>query len=92
MKDYYCILEVHPEASAAAIDRAYKSLVRRYHPDALPPAQRRWATLRMQELNEARDVLAEPARRARYDRRRRLEFWRLFWREGLAGLSRRRGW
>ena len=89
MKDYLKILEVHPDASAEVIDRAYKALARKYHPDAYPVDQRQWATMKMQEINEARDVLTDPRRRAEFDRWRRLEFWRLFWREGLAGLSRR---
>lgn len=91
MKDYYQILEVHPEASAEAIDRSYRALARKYHPDSQPPEQKQWATARMQEINEARDVLADPGRRAEYARRRRTELWRLFWRDGLAGLGRKLG-
>lgn len=91
MKDYYHILEVHPEASAEAIDSAYKVLARKYHPDRRPPEMEKWATLKMQEINEARDTLINPARRARYVRCRRNQLLRLFWREGLAGLTRRRG-
>lgn len=89
MKDYYRILEVHQDASPEVIERAYKTLARKYHPDAYPPEQRQWATKKMQEINEAHDVLTDPKRRSEYARWRRLEFWRLFWQEGLAGLSRR---
>ncbi|MFA5802399.1 MAG: DnaJ domain-containing protein [Thermoleophilia bacterium] len=89
MKDYYRILEVHQEASPDVIERAYKALARKYHPDSCPPEQRVSATMKMQELNEARHVLSDPARRAEYARFRRTEFWRIFWREGLTGLSRR---
>ncbi|MHB8793664.1 MAG: J domain-containing protein [Thermoleophilia bacterium] len=89
LKDYYRILEVHPEASAEVIERAYKALVRKYHPDSYPPEQRDWANLKMQEINEARDVLHDPQQRAAYARYQKTEFWRLFWREGLSGLSRR---
>jgi DnaJ-class molecular chaperone len=88
LKDYYRILEVHQEASTEVIDRAYKALARKYHPDSYPPERQVWANLRMQEINEARDVLTDPDRRAAYARYRRTEFWRVFWREGLAGLSR----
>jgi DnaJ-class molecular chaperone len=91
LKDYYHILEVNQEASVEVIDQAYKALARKYHPDSYPPEKREWATLKMQELNEARDVLTDPKRRAEFMRWRRAEFWRLFWREGLAGLSRRWG-
>ncbi len=89
MKDYYRILEVSEDASPEVIDQAYRALARKYHPDSWPPEQRSWATMKMQEINEARDVLGDPERRAEYTRGRRAEFWRLFWREGLAGLSRR---
>ncbi|MHB1361707.1 MAG: J domain-containing protein [Thermoleophilia bacterium] len=88
MKDYYRILEVHQEASPEVIDRAYKALARKYHPDSYPPGQREWANGRMQEINEAHDVLTDPRRRAAYARYRRNEFWRLFLKEGLSGLSR----
>ncbi len=89
MKDYFRILEVNQEASPEVIEQAYRTLARKYHPDSYPPERQAWATAKMQELNEARDVLVDPRRRAEYLRQRRLEFWRLFWREGLAGLARR---
>lgn len=91
LKDYYRILEVHQEASSEVIERAYRTLARKYHPDSFPPEQRDWATRKMQEINEAHAVLTDPHRRAHYTRTRRQEFWRLFWREGLSGLSRRWG-
>lgn len=91
MKDYYRILEVHPEASLEAILRAYRNLARKFHPDACPADKHEWATERMGDLNEARAVLSDPEKRAFYDRQRRLEPWRLFWREGLAGLARKIG-
>lgn len=88
MKDYYRILQVHPEASPEVIDRAYKTLARKYHPDAWPSEKQVWANHRMQEINEARGVLTDPRQRAEYARHRRTEFWRVFWREGLSGLSK----
>ncbi|MBE0428256.1 MAG: J domain-containing protein [Thermoleophilia bacterium] len=89
VKDYYRILQVHPEASPEVIDRAYKALARKYHPDSWPAEKQNWANMKMQEINEARAVLGNPARRAEYARYRRTEFWRIFWREGLSGLSRK---
>ncbi|MBK5225106.1 MAG: DnaJ domain-containing protein [Thermoleophilia bacterium] len=89
LKDYYRILEVHPEASREVIDRAYRALARKYHPDAYPAERQQWANLMMQEINEAHDVLTDPGRRAAYARYQKTEFWRVFWREGLSGLSRR---
>lgn len=88
MKDYYHILQVNQQASPEVIDRAYKTLVRKYHPDRYTPEKKAWANARMQEINEARAVLIDPDRRAEYSRQRRVESWRVFWREGLTGLSR----
>ncbi|MCD5397663.1 DnaJ domain-containing protein [candidate division NPL-UPA2 bacterium] len=67
--DYYAILQVHPEADREVIIAAYRKLAVKHHPDvnALPDA-----TERMKRLNEAYAVLSEPARRADYDRLRKV--------------------
>lgn len=70
MKDYYETLEVHPKASEEVIKRAYRVLAEKYHPDRYPPAEQRWATERMQEVNQAYQVLSHPGKRGKYDRRR----------------------
>lgn len=69
MKDYYRILEVHPEASTDVVTRAYKTLAKKYHPDRYHISDKRLLTERMQELNEAYETLADPGRRERYNRR-----------------------
>ena len=63
-KDYYKILGVEKTASADEIRTAYRRLARKYHPDLSkePDAQ-----ARMQDINEARDVLADPEKRSAYD-------------------------
>ena len=65
--DYYAILQVHPKAEREVIAAAYRRLAARYHPDvnASPGAAER-----MKQLNEAYEVLSNPARRAAYDRSR----------------------
>ena len=67
-KNYYKILQVDPSAEAEVIAAAYKRLSIKYHPDTnrSPDANRR-----MQEINEAFDVLKDPARRRQYDLNRR---------------------
>jgi hypothetical protein len=67
--DLYAELRVPPDATAAAITAAHRSLVRRAHPDAADDdaADR---TARTARLNVARDWLADPERRRRYDRAR----------------------
>jgi curved DNA-binding protein len=65
-KDYYQILEVGKSASADDIEKAYRKLARRYHPDINPAdevAQERFA-----EINEAHRVLTQAEARAKYDR------------------------
>ncbi len=66
-KDYYAILQVHPRAEPEVIEVAYRRLSRKYHPDVSDQAD---AGQRMRELNEAFEVLSDPARRRAYDRRR----------------------
>lgn len=62
--DLYRLLGVDPSASRADIDRAYRRLARRWHPDmtASPGAAERFA-----RISTARRVLSDPTARARYD-------------------------
>lgn len=63
-KDYYQILGVERDASAADIKKAYRKLARKYHPDVSKEAN---AATRMAEVNEAHTVLSDPEKRAAYD-------------------------
>lgn len=67
-RDYYTILEVHPNASLEEIKQKYRFLATFYHPDTQPEAKKQYATRKMAEINEAYEVLSDPARRAEYDR------------------------
>ena len=65
-KDYYAILGVHPTAEIAVIEAAYKALAKRYHPDVSqndPEDTHR----RMQEINEAHEILSNTTKRKEYD-------------------------
>lgn len=64
-KDYYSALGVDRTASADVIKKAYRKLARQHHPDLSKAAD---ASTRMQEINEAYDVLHDPEKRAAYDR------------------------
>ena len=67
--DWYAILQLPPNADAAAIKAAHRSRAREVHPDVNAAAD---ANARMAELNRARDVLLDAAARAAYDRARDL--------------------
>lgn len=62
--DYYDVLEVSPNARQGVIEKAYRALMLEEHPD------RGGDTRRAQLINEAYEVLSDPARRQQYDRER----------------------
>jgi curved DNA-binding protein CbpA len=64
--DLYARLEVPAAASPAAIEIAWRALLRRHHPDVAGPDGLAAATA----INVAHDWLSDPDLRARYDRER----------------------
>lgn len=68
MKNYYEILEVNKKASKEIIERAYKVLVKKYHPDLYMEEPRKKCEKKIREINEAYDVLSNEILRDRYDR------------------------
>jgi curved DNA-binding protein len=74
--DYYEILQVSPNAEAETIQRLYRLLAQRFHPDNRESGSEE----RFRELSEAHAVLSDPQKRAQYDvayHRDRQERWRL---------------
>jgi molecular chaperone DnaJ len=63
--DYYEILGVARDASPDDVKRAYRNLARQYHPDANPGDPD--AAEHFKEINNANDVLSDPAKRRHYD-------------------------
>jgi curved DNA-binding protein len=64
-KDYYTLLGVARTAAPEEIQRAYKKLARKYHPDISKEAD---AEERFKELGEAYGVLKDEKKRALFDR------------------------
>lgn len=65
-EDYYTVLGVPRTASAEEIQKAYRALARKYHPDMNPDDQE-GAKKKFQHLQEAFDVLKDPEKRKQYD-------------------------
>lgn len=64
--NYYEILEVNENASIEVIDKAYRVLAKKYHPDVYE-GDKKQAEAMMQKLNEAYDVLSDENKRLNYD-------------------------
>jgi molecular chaperone DnaJ len=69
-KDYYAILGVKKDASAADIKKAFRKIARDNHPDRHPGDKD--AEQRFKEASEAHDVLSDPEKRKQYDDARSL--------------------
>jgi DnaJ-class molecular chaperone len=65
-EDYYKILGVNRNASASDIQKAYRALARKYHPDVNPDDQA--AKQKFQRIQTAYEVLNDPEKREMYDR------------------------
>ncbi len=61
--NYYDLLQISPQAEPATVERVYRLLAARYHPDNLETGD----TERFRLIQEACEVLRDPARRKAYD-------------------------
>jgi curved DNA-binding protein CbpA len=61
--DYYEVMQVSPNADSEMIERVFRHLAKRIHPDNLQTGNRE----RFDELMEAHQVLRDPEQRAAYD-------------------------
>lgn len=68
MKDYYEILEVNQHASKEVIEKAYKVLIKKYHPDLYEEEMRKSVELKVRDINEAYKILSDDFLREQFDR------------------------
>jgi curved DNA-binding protein CbpA len=72
--DYYEVLEISPNANSETIERIFRYLAMRYHPDNQDTGNE----ARFSEIVEAHNALRDPVKRAQYDieHRQRLDLHR----------------
>ena len=64
-KDFYKVLGVAKDVSAADLKKAYRKLARQYHPDSTQGDAAKEA--KFKEISEAYSVLSDTEQRAEYD-------------------------
>ena len=66
-ENYYDILEVNKNASPEIIEKAYKTLVKKYHPDLQENDLKNKYQEKIKKINEAYEILSDPEKRKNYD-------------------------
>jgi curved DNA-binding protein CbpA len=75
--DHYETLQLSPTATIEVVERVYRILAKRYHPDNQDTGD----TMRFSDVHMAYEILSDPVRRAQYDVRydsHRSHQWKIF--------------
>lgn len=67
MDNYYEVLEVSRNASKEVIEKAYRVLAKKHHPDLQQESNKKSAEQKMKLINEAYEVLSNDEKRKNYD-------------------------
>lgn len=84
MKNYYEILEVNPKASKEVIEKAYRVLAKKYHPDLYIGEKKEYAERKIKEINAAYNILSDEFLREQYDselRKENMEYTQSYYEE-----------
>ena len=74
MKNFYEILEINENASQEIVEKAYKVLVKKYHPDLQTDLeQKHQCEIKIKEINEAYETLSNNELRLAYDEKLKQE-------------------
>ena len=84
-KDFYAVLGVSKDVSAADLKKAYRKLARKYHPDSNPGNAA--AESKFKEISEANSVLVDAEQRKEYDQMRAMGPGRARFTSGAPGQS-----
>ncbi len=66
-KNYYDILQINQNASPEIIEKAYKTLAKKYHPDLQEEHNKKEAEEILKAINEAYEILSNPDKKLLYD-------------------------
>ncbi|CAA6660432.1 unnamed protein product [Spirodela intermedia] len=64
--DFYGVLNIPKDSSPEAIRKAYKALVRRWHPDKNPPSSKKEAEAKFKAITEAYEALSDKEYRSMF--------------------------
>lgn len=67
MKNYYDELEVSKKASKEVIEKVYKVLAKKYHPDTTKELDKQAAEDKFKAISEAYEILSDEEKRKKYD-------------------------
>ena len=68
MENLYDVLEGSKKAAKEIIEKAYKTLAKKYHPDLQESSNKAYAEEKMKKINEAYEILSDEFKRSEYDK------------------------